>query len=488
MAESTTQKLSRYKVGQAPTSELGAVMQSGFAPGGRQAWARYVDDSEYVPELQWPKSVEVYEKMSTDTQLWALYQGTVLPIRHFNWQLDPNDAPDDVVKKLAADYNLPIEGDDNKKQPRERQKGRFSFKDHLRKALYAPKYGHYFFEQVGQIDPKDGLWHLTKLAERPPKTIQMITVAPDGGLVSVTQNVSPGITASRSLGQMPEIPVDRLVAYVWEQEGGDWTGRSWFRECYRNWLIKDRLMRIDATNHEKAGGIIYGVAPQGATPAEQKRIQEMSSAAHVGMASGMGLPAGTDLEVLRASGTDVVSSMRYHDESMARRFLLMVMQLGQTQTGSRALGTTFIDFFSQGLVAIADWFSETFNEHVIEDDIDWNYGDSVTKVPRVKFEYEPELAANEIAQLINAGAIVVDDDLEAEIRRELGLPAKGKPRAKTPVPDPIAENPNPPSQPEAPPAPGAKAERQGGEVAPSSSPPGDRQRALRLPKLRRRNG
>jgi hypothetical protein len=470
VAESTTQKLSRNKINRAPTSEIGAVMQGAFLPGGNQAWARYVDDSEYVPELMWPKSVEVYEKMSTDTQLWALYQGTVLPIRHFNWQLSPNGAASDIVEKLAADLNLPIEGEEDKDQVRQRQKKRFSFQDHLRKALYAPKYGHYFFEQVGEVR-EDGLWHLTKLAERPPKTIQNITVAPDGGLVSVTQNVSPGIRPSAAFGQMPEIPVDRLVAYVWEQEGGDWTGRSWFRECYRNWLIKDRLMRIDATNHEKAGGIIYGVAPQGATPAEQKRIQEMSSDARVGMTSGMGLPAGTDLNILRAAGTDVVGSMRYHDESMARRFLLMVMQLGQTQTGSRALGTTFIDFFSQGLVAIADWFAETFNEHVIEDDVDWNYGEDVETVPRITYEFDPELAVTDIAQLISAGAIVVDDDLEAELRRELGLPAKGTPRPKVPVPDPIAENPNQPSPPEAPPAPGVQAERDGAEVAPSSSAP-----------------
>lgn len=462
MAETTVQKLSRTKINRAPTSELGAVQQGGFMPGGRQAWARYVDDSEYVPELQWPKSVEIYEKMSTDTQLWALYQGTVLPIRHFNWQLDPNGAPDDIVQKIAADLNLPIEGEDSKFQPHQRQKKRFSFKDHMRKALYAAKYGHYFFEQVGEVR-EDGLWHLTKLAERPPKTISYITVAPDGGLVSVTQNVSPGMTSARSNFEMPEIPVDRLVAYVWEKEGADWTGRSWFRECYRNWLIKDRLMRIDATNHEKAGGIIYGVAPQGATPAEQKRIQEMSSDARVGMTSGMGLPAGTDLNILRAAGTDVVSSMRYHDESMARRFLLMVMQLGQTTSGSRALGTTFVDFFSQGLVAIADWFSETFNEHVIEDDVDWNYGDSVEVVPRLKYEFDPELAVTDIAALINAGAIVVDDDLEGELRRELGLPQKGTPRPKIPVPDPIAENPNPPpSPPEAPPAPGDPAKRDGG--------------------------
>jgi hypothetical protein len=487
--ETTTQKLSRNKINRAPTNELGAVLGGAFSPAGMAAWTRYVDDQEYVPELKWPSSIGVYEKMSTDTQLAALYSGTVLPIRHFNWQIDPNGAADDIVQKLAADYNLPIEGDDNKSQPKRRTKKRFSFMDHLRKAMYAGKYGHYFFEQVGEVQD-DGLWHLRKLAERPPKTIQNILVAPDGGLVSIAQNVSPGMSMNRSFGMMPEIPVDRLVAYVWEQEGGDWTGRSWFRECYRNWLIKDRLMRIDATNHEKAGGIIYGVAPPGSTPAEQKRIQEMSSDARVGMTSGMGLPAGTDLNILRAAGTDVVGSMQYHDESMARRFLLMVLQLGQTQTGSRALGSTFVDFFGQGLTAISDWFVDTFCEHVIEDDVDWNWGEEVAIVPRIKYEFDPEIAVQDLVSSIDSGLIVVDDELEAEVRREMGLPAKSTPRAKNPVPDPIADDPNAPDPSlltQAPPAPGVKAERQRDGDDPSTPSPGDNLQRRRKLRIGRRN-
>lgn len=226
-------------------------------------------------------------------------------------------------------------------------------------------------------------------------------------------------------------------------------------------------MRIDAINHEKAGGIIYGVAPQGATPSEQQRIMEMASDARVGMESGMGLPAGTDLSILRAAGTDVVGSMRYHDEAMARRFLLMVMQLGQTQTGSRALGTTFVDFFSQGLVAIADWFVDVFCEHVIEDDVDWNYGEDVELVPRITYQFDPELAVQDIVQAVDAGIIVVDDELETEMRRDMGLPAKGTPRPKNPVPDPMAEDPNPP--PPGTPAP-VQAEQRAGSGGEDPSP------------------
>lgn len=426
MAEPSTQSLSRAKVKDAPTSEIGSVLNATFAPGNMAAWGKFVDTNEYVPELMWPKSVEVFNRMATDTQLGALFAGTCLPIRRFNWQLDPNSAPDQIVQMLAADINLPIAGEDSGKQVKKRYKGRFSFEEHLRLALYAGKFGHYFFEQSGEIGD-DGYWHLKKLSERPPKTIDQILVAPDGGLISIRQNLAGLSTQARAWHMQPEIPVDRLVCYVWEKEGGDWTGKSWFRDCYKNWLVKDRLIRIDAINHERAGGIPIGVAPQGSTPTEQRKIAEMARGLRVSVDSGDSLPPGSSITQIRATGSDVVESMRYHDEAMARRFLLMVMQLGQTKTGSRALGTTFVDFFSQGLAAIADWYCDVFNEHVIEDYVDWNW-EGVEVVPRLRYDFDPELAVKDLVDLVTAKVILVDDELETEVRREMGLPLAGQPR------------------------------------------------------------
>jgi hypothetical protein len=108
--------------------------------------------------------------------------------------------------------------------------------------------------------------------------------------------------------------------------------------------------------------------------------------------------------------------------------MLMVMQLGQTKTGSRALGTTFADFWGQGLEAIAWWFSDTFNEHVIEDDIDWNWGEDVEQVTILVYEYDPELVVEDLTKLVTANVIQCDDDLEHAIRKEMGLPEKGTPR------------------------------------------------------------
>jgi hypothetical protein len=418
--------------GKPPVDEIGAVMQGMFSPAGMAPWTSFVDEVEWVPELIWPASVQKFEEMRSDSQLAALYNGTTLPIRHWEWSIDPNGADDDMVEAVAQDLNLPILGEDPR--PRLRQKRRFNFDQHIRKALYAGIYGHYYFEQVGEI--RDGQWHVRKLAERPPRTIQEISVATDGGLVYIKQNISKnfGMGAGAPY-DMPTIPVDRLVAYVWEQEGANWVGRSWFRDVYKNWLIKDRLVRVDAVNHQRAGGVPYAVGPPGATPAEVGQLHQLAREFRIGESAGGAIPHGSELFIARASGSDTVASIRYHDEAMARKFLLMVLQLGQTQTGSRALGTTFVDFFSRGLDTVGIWFRDTFNEHVIEDFIDWNYGENVENCPMLHFEHDPDLDVQSLTQLIDSGAIIVDLDLETALRKELGLVNKmpGAPSPKSDV-------------------------------------------------------
>src|SRR6516164_224899 len=182
----------------APTQEIGAVLQGVFSPAGMAKFVYPIMDvQEFVPELVWPSSVATYQKMRADTQMGALYRGSVLPIRRYDWKIDPNHADDKMVAALSADLGLPIQGEEEA-EPQRRRKRRFIFDDHIRKALLALVYGHMFFEQTGDIvndgaqwgAPQPQFWHLRKLSERMPNTILQINVASDGGLVSIQQNIS----------------------------------------------------------------------------------------------------------------------------------------------------------------------------------------------------------------------------------------------------------------------------------------------------------
>lgn len=394
----------------APTSELGHGSAS-LIPG----WNQFGGGDNDVTQLAWPTSVTTYHRMRTDSQVDALLTSVFLPIRRLNWEIQQGEASDEVAQAVAADLGLPLQGEKTPKRSRKR----FSHDDHLRHALLATTYGHMFFEQVGRVDD-DLMWRLRKLAPRMPQSITEIKVAKDGGLEYIKQH------DPKHGMQGAKIPIERLVAYVWDREGANWTGRSLLRPLYRHWLLKDRLIRIDAIKHERFGvGIPTGKAPPGGNPDE---YQQMAAAIRASESSGVGLPAGAEIGVegIKGSIPDVIASLRYHDEQMARSFLAMFMQLGQTATGSRALGDSFRDFFELSLEAIANWYAEVTNQHVIEDWVDWNFGEDEPAPELVWSKAEAsDLSVQDIVTLIDKEILVVDEELQDWIRERHHLPPPG---------------------------------------------------------------
>lgn len=407
-----------------PTSEKGALQNT---LGG--SWDALIDNVEQVPKLTWPNNLRIYREMSGDAQVQALYRGTTLPIRRYQWSIDPNGAPDGLVGELAEDLNLPIKGEAATTVGR--RKARFSFPQHLKWALESILWGHYPFEQVGEI--VNGRWRLRKLAARPPRTVEMFKVAADGGLDLI--KVPSGENGRSTV----DISIDRLVMYVWDMEPGHWTGMSMLRAVYKNWLLKDRLLRIDLIKHDRAGsGIPTATAPPGATQPQIDALDEMTRAMRVDEEGGGAVPHGTDLRLMGITGTvpDTWESIRGHNEEMARSWLSQVMQLGQTQTGSRSLGEVHVEALHESQDAIAGWFADTFNEHVIEDWVDWNYGPD-TPAPQLVYE-QPEdgsVAVADLSTMVKDGLIEVDEELETWLRTTYRMPEKGTPRAtSTPAP------------------------------------------------------
>lgn len=207
-------------------------------------WWTSLDDNEQTPELRWPLSVDVYDRMRrTDAQIASVLRAVTLPIRRTGWRVDPNGARDEVAAQIAEDLGLPLVGDAGPEPAPGRTKDRFSWPDHLRLALLMLPFGHSFFEQVARVDDQ-GRVRLRKLGPRMPRTITAVNVADDGGLVSIEQAAA----ATKVV-----IPVNRLVAYVHDREGGNWLGSSILRPAYKFWILKDRVLRVQAQTIERNG-------------------------------------------------------------------------------------------------------------------------------------------------------------------------------------------------------------------------------------------
>lgn len=397
-----------------PLTETGYVVGNGL-PGGLAITAFLAQEDSL--ELAWPKSIEVYDRMRRDSQVASVLRAVTLPVERTAWRVDGTGCRPEVTQLVADDLGLPIVGQEAGASFR-RTRDRFSWVEHLRLALLMLPFGHMFFEQVYRYDAQ-GLVHLRKLGPRMPRTIATVNVAEDGGLVSIEQN-SPfsGPSSSRT------IPVKQLVAYVLDKEGANWLGTSLLRSAYKNWLLKDMLLRVQAQSGERNG---MGVPVYTGAPGEQslEAGQKIATSYRAGSNAGAAIPFGAQLALQGVTGTlpDLDKPIRYHDEQIARAVLAHFLNLG-TQTGSWALGSTFADFFTLSLQALAMQIADTASRHIVEDLVDFNWGreEPAPRIVHDEIGSQQVATAQAIKMLVDAKVITPDSELEGAVRQQYGLP------------------------------------------------------------------
>ena len=404
--------------GDVPLGEKGHVASSPL-PG----WSWMEPDLEDNPELRHPRSVQVYSRMRREeTQVQTVLRAVKLPIERTNWWLDIDGVRPEVAEFVSRNLGLPA-GQKGRLPVQRRREGRFSWHRHLQLALNYLDFGHAFFEQVYEY--REGRLWLRKLGERPQSTITKIEVDADGGLKSVSQDNA-------------KMGIDRLVAYVNQLEGANWFGVSLLRPSYKYWLLKDRLLRVQAISGDRNG---LGIAVYTGSPrdefetdpvvqranetAELKRGLEIAKASRSGEYAGAAIPHGASLEFKGVVGDlpDLDKPIRYYDEQMANSALAHFLNLGK-QTGSWALGTTFADFFALADQTVALQIADVANQHIVEDLVDLNWGED-EPAPRIVFDEigsQSPPTADALQSLVQTKVIRPDDTLEDFMRRRYGLP------------------------------------------------------------------
>jgi len=404
----------------APTTDIGRPDLS----WGSWGQGLLSDWWETTPDLIWPQSVITYGRMRMDPQLKAVLSGYALPIMRATWVLDPDGCKPKVVQHVADDLGVGILGQDDKGPGPARRRG-VIWHRHLHQVMNYQVYGHMPFERRYVVDsPAPGDTHLVNLGERNPWTIAFMNVNPDGTLSSIEQNT-----------QREPIPANRLVWYGNELLGANWAGLSLMRPAFGAWLLKHEAWRVHATSIRRFGmGVPTVEAPQGASATQVSQAQQMAAAMRVGDQSGIGLPAGFKAGLMGITGgtPDALAFIRYLDQAMAKMALAGLIELGQTETGSRALGDTFLDLFLLSLQSVADEIATTATSGhpgmpgIITDIVDQNWGEG-EPAPRlvctdVGQNYDVTAAA--IQQLVVCGAVTPDPALDDWLRRTWRLPKR----------------------------------------------------------------
>ncbi|WP_368681035.1 DUF935 family protein [Rhodococcus opacus] len=406
----------------------------GYVVANPDAGYREIDPEEAF-ELRWPQCLKTFDAMRRqDAQVRTVLKAVTLPILATQWRLDPAGAEPEVVADIGEQLGLPIVGAEGEVAKPRRQR-RFSWPEHLRMALLALPFGAMYFEQVVDFDEEARRYRLRKLAPRMPSTLADIHVARDGGLVGIEQR-PPAATWSVRASDAGRIviPVDRLVAYVHEREGSNWGGESILRAAYKNWLLKDRLLKLEALTIERNGmGVPVYTNPDGASPEDVEKGRRMANAYRAGDTAGASLPFESKFALMGVTGElpDPRPAIDYHDAQIGRVALAHFLNL-DGQGGSYALASTQADLFTTAVKSVAEMVRDAANRYIVEDLVDWNFGETVA-APQIVFDEigeSPVDIATALRTLVDAGVIIPDRSLEEQVRRWLDLPAKDFPKPK----------------------------------------------------------
>lgn len=381
-------------------------------------------EEEYNKDLQGDKAIQVYDRMRrSDGQVKAALLACTLPLRVATWEIKP--ASDSVQDVEVAEYVANNLFNDMT----------ITWDDFLRHVMLMLPFGFSVFEKVWEL--QDGKYKWRKLAPRLPKTIQRWWMDEEGGLTGVQQWIWK-IDKESQAGtfRQIDIPIEKLLVFTHEREGSNYQGISLLRAAYKHWYYKDQLYRIDGIAAERHGvGLAVFTYPRNATTSQKDDVSAVGERLHAHERAYVALPdnIGFDLKGVVGQLHDIKGSIEHHDLQIVRSILAQFINLGSAEVGSYALSQDQSGFFLMGLRAIGMNIRETVNRFAIKQLVDYNW--TVNKYPQLVVSgldrIDVEKLSKAVAELVTAGVIMPDTQMDEELRRMLRLPA---PQPKSPGP------------------------------------------------------
>lgn len=406
-----------------------------YGASGTPVISGFVTDlQEYNSEMRGRNALPVYEKMRrSDADVAALLLACKLPIRSAEFKVMPgakeNEPDYERCKEEAAFVENCLFGDleySNSNGVKFSQR----FESVIENALLCLDFGCSGSEDLWTIDA-DRI-RLSRIAPRLPLTFYRFHVDDDGEVLKAVEQW--GYRGNQWV--TVTVPASKFTLFSFRQEGANFYGRAMLREAYQHWYIKSALYRIDSIACERNGAGIP-VITLGPSPAVEDKLTcnewVQDIAAHE--MQGLVIPNGYTFQLVGVTGSEhkLDPSISHHSEMICRSGLAMFMSLGATQTGSRALGNTFVDFFQLAEAATGRFICSTISETTIRRLIDYNYPRPEGRPIPYPQLVIPHIAVVNPLDLLGAikdisnsavDMLQPDDDTENWIRKQVGMPSK----------------------------------------------------------------
>lgn len=387
---------------------------------GTSAFAGFIQ-SDPNQELNFPKSVDIYDKMRrTDGQVKSSILAVTLPILSLEWDIEPykpTDAADAAMEAAPEDIEVAKFVKANLLQGMTTP-----WKLALRQILGMLWAGFWIMEPVWEVGD-DGMIHLRKLAPRLPKTIFRWIMERDGGLREIIQR---GMNPATGTIESITLPIDRIIVFTHEKEGADWTGISLLRSSYAHWYFKSYLYRIGVINVERGGGVPVVTLPEFADNDDKAAARDVGESFHLHERAYVMEPFGWKfrLETGTSRIGDVMTQVEHHNQQIVANILAQFMDQSGSVT-SRAGTSEFMDIFLMALESVIANVEETINRNLLEPWCRMNWA-GLKGFPKLKAQNIRGFNIRRMGIVLRALAdgklVSPDEKLEGFLRQGMGLP------------------------------------------------------------------
>ena len=246
------------------------------------------------------------------------------------------------------------------------------------------------------------------------------------------------------------LPLAKLIIHTENKEFGNYYGNSRLRSIYKNWFIKENLLKFWNIALERWGQpLVIGTVPTKDDLTLMKSILDnLQNKSSIAKTEGWDIAA-LETGIGRSSGGDYSDAIKYHNAQMLKGMLVPQLMIDAGQGGgSFALGQTQFDIFTIMIQNLENDIAGIVENFLIKPLVTMNFGDQKS-FP--EFQYEP-LTKQELFNLARTFALLVKNGVvgadEQFMRDMMSLPHRDaaeagpstisdtKSKTKVPVPPP----------------------------------------------------
>jgi hypothetical protein len=371
------------------------------------AYSKYLRE-EYNPELRDQAGLIKYDRMRrSDASVRSSLRTLKTPILGATWFVQPfdNEPRSHEIAKFVQ-RNLT-------------QYMTYSWTTVLWEALLMLDFGYWMHEKVWDFKEIDGQIRvvLSKMGSRHPIDVQEWVYDEHGGPLGVHMYDAPGGAAHEW------IPIEKLAVFTFDGEAGDMTGISVLRSAYKHWYFKENLYKIDAIQKERHGiGIPIIKLPPNFTPTDKTLAHELGANLRTNEKAHVVLPPNWEILFAKLEGQPVnpLESAQHHTEMIFQNVLASAVYASAAGDAQ-----SMMELFYKSTRYIADLVRGVVNKYVIPYLVLPNWGIEdypELKVRRLGDTQEARTISFALRNMVGAGIIQVDDDLEAWAREIIDAP------------------------------------------------------------------